>query len=51
MWSEYLSAAEMRQFWCCPVCGNMFETLDEVDPKTKMPIGLAQQFLPSLLVA
>ena len=49
-WSDYLSPSELRQFWCCPQCGAMFETVDQVDPQSKMPAELVEQFLPALVV-
>ena len=49
-WSGYISAAEVRDFWCCK-CGYMFETLRLIDAEQRLPMELAEEFFPSLLVA
>ena len=49
-WSGYISAAEVRDFWCCK-CGYMFETLRLIDAEQTLPTELAEEFFPSLLVA
>ena len=51
MWSGHVSVTEVRHFWCCGNCGYMFDTLDPTEVKEKLPTELAEEFLPSLLVA
>jgi len=49
-WSGNANAEEVRNLWHCSTCGYMFETLDPIDKETKLPIELAKEFLPSLVL-
>jgi len=49
--SEYVSAEEVHQLWCCSNCSYVFETLDPLNTKATLPTELIEDFLPSLLVA
>jgi DNA-directed RNA polymerase subunit RPC12/RpoP len=46
-WSEPANMQELRHLWHCTECGYVFETLD---PKVPLPMELAKQFLPSLVL-
>jgi transcription elongation factor Elf1 len=46
-WSESVNSQELRNLWHCTNCSYVFETLD---PKTPLPVELATQFLPSLVI-
>ena len=50
-WSGHISAAEVRDFWRCCKCGYMFETLRLIDAEQRLPMELAEEFFPSLLIA
>ena len=47
----YACAAEVRDFWRCCKCGYMFETLRLIDAEQRLPMELAEEFFPSLLIA
>ena len=51
MWSEHLSVNEVRDFWRCSKCGNMFETLSSISEDSKLSPEVIEEFLPTLLVA
>jgi ribosomal protein L37AE/L43A len=48
-WSEDTNAHETRNVWHCTDCGYVFESLDTKEPR--LPFALAEQFLPSLVIA
>ena len=50
-WSETLAENETINFWCCPICGNKFETTDNIVAPVPTEAELAEEFLPNLLVA
>jgi transcription elongation factor Elf1 len=50
-WSEHLSVSEVRDFWHCSKCGNMFETLSSVSEDSTLSPEVIEEFLPTLLVA
>ena len=49
-WSGQANTEEVRNLWHCAKCGYMFETLDPFDEETALPIDLAEEMLPSLVV-
>ena len=50
-WSECINDRQTLHFWCCPICGNEFETVDDRAERVLSEAELAQEFLPNLLVA
>jgi rubredoxin len=50
-WSEAVGESEAVNFWCCPICGNEFETTDSIVEASTSQKELAERFMPSLLVA
>jgi rubrerythrin len=48
-WSEHVNVQEVRNFWCCPNCGYMFESVDPFDD-APLPIELAEKFLSNLVI-
>jgi DNA-directed RNA polymerase subunit RPC12/RpoP len=48
-WSEDTNAHDVRNVWHCTNCGYVFESLDLKEPL--LPFALADQFLPSLVIA
>jgi uncharacterized Zn finger protein len=46
VWSD-ANRPHLRSLWHCTNCGYVFETLD---PKTPLPIELAKEFLPTLVI-
>jgi uncharacterized protein with PIN domain len=51
MWSAHLSVDEVRDFWHCAKCGNMFETLSAIPEVSRLSPEAVEEFLPGLLVA
>jgi transcription elongation factor Elf1 len=50
-WSETLAENRTINVWSCPICGNQFETIDDVIAPEPTENELAEEFLPELLVA
>jgi transcription elongation factor Elf1 len=50
-WSETIGENETVNFWSCPICGNEFETTDNILEETASEAELAKEFFPNLLVA
>ena len=50
-WSESAGGQNTTHIWRCLVCGNEFETVDDVIEQGPSDATLVQEFLPSLLVA
>jgi transcription elongation factor Elf1 len=50
-WSESLSETQTVNVWSCPICGQQFETIDDVVAAEPSESELAEEFLPELLVA
>ena len=51
MWSAHLTVDEVRDFWHCSKCGNMFETLSSISEESMLSPEAIEEFLPNLLVA
>ncbi|HEY6859453.1 MAG TPA: hypothetical protein VI358_06675 [Pseudolabrys sp.] len=50
-WSESAGEQKTTRIWHCLVCGNEFETRDDVIEQSPSDAELVQEFLPNLLVA
>jgi transcription elongation factor Elf1 len=51
VWSEAIGEHETVNFWSCPICGNEFETTDNIIDAAASEKELAEEFLPNLMVA
>jgi Rieske Fe-S protein len=49
-WSESVDEQKTIHIWHCVVCGNEFETKDEVIEEKPSNAELVERFLPNLLV-
>ena len=49
-WSESVDEQKTTHIWHCVVCGNEFETKDEVIEEEPSNAELVERFLPNLLV-
>jgi len=50
-WSETVSAKKTVNLWHCPICGNDFETTDNIVEETAPVSELEEELFPNLLVA
>jgi hypothetical protein len=48
VWFGRTNTHEVKNVWHCTNCGYVFESLDQEAP---LPFALAEQFLPSLIIA
>ena len=46
-WSGNVEPCEIHNIWQCTKCGYIFKS---VDPRTPLPLELAKQFLPNLVM-
>jgi len=50
-WSEAVSEEKAVNLWCCPICGEEFETTDNVAEEPSAISELTEEFFSTLLVA
>lgn len=50
-WSEAINERETVHIWSCPVCGNEFQTVDNLAEPALSDNEVVQELLPNLMVA
>lgn len=50
-WSEAVNAEKTINLWCCPICGEEFETTENIAEDTPPVSELTETFFSTLLVA
>ena len=50
-WSEAINERETVHIWLCPICGNEFQTVDNLAEPVLSDNEVVQELLPNLMVA